>query len=84
MIIVDTLKMIRSEAQKLLQNYTSRVIANAEKRRRQALLPLWCDCYDAAAACNQKRSNNFDQLDHIIEVFSKLTEMLLQVSRIFN
>ena len=71
--------MIRSEAQTFLTKYTARVLANVEKRRKQALVPLWCDCYDAAAACNQERSNSFDQLDRIVQVFGQLTEMLLQV-----
>ena len=75
--------MIRTEAQSFLQTYTARTLANIEKRRRKAILPLWCDCYDAAAACNQKRSSKFDQLDHVVKTFGELTEMLLQVSNVY-
>ena len=72
--------MIRSEAQNFLRAYTDRVLAAQERRRNRTELPLWMDCYDAAAACNQKRSADWDQLDHIQQVFSDLTEMLLQVN----
>ena len=72
--------MIRSEAQTFLKSYTERILAAQERRRNRTEMPLWSDSYDAAAACNQKRSNDWDQLDHILKVFGELTELLLQVN----
>ena len=71
--------MIRTEAQSFLRTYTDRVLAGFEKTRNRTETPLWSECYDAAAACNQQRSRNWDQLDHIMKVFGELTETLLQV-----
>ena len=73
--------MMRSDAHKLLQDYTKRVIANHESRRRKVQQPLWMDSYDAAAACNQKRDHCFDQSDQIFSVFQELAEMLLKVNK---
>ena len=72
--------MIRSEAQTFLKSYTERILATQERRRNRTIIPLWSDNYDAAAACNQNRSNKWDQLDYIIQIFGDLTELLLQVS----
>ena len=72
--------MIRSEAQTYLRKYTDRVLAEQEKRRNRTQIPLWSESYDAAAACNQKRSNEWDQLDFILSTFGELTEHLLSVS----
>ena len=71
--------MMRSDAHKLLADYTKRVRSNHELRRRRTQLPLWADSYDAAAACNQKRETGFDQADQIFINFQDLTEMLLKV-----
>ena len=73
--------MMRSDAHKLLKDYTKRVIANHETRRRRAQLPLWADSYDAAAACNQRRDHCFDQSDQIFTLFQELAETLLKVSK---
>ena len=72
--------MIRTEAQSFLRSYTDRILAGFEKTRNRTQIPLWSESYDAAAACNQQRSNNWDQLDHVMKVFGELTEVLLQVS----
>ena len=71
--------MIRTEAQNFLRTYTDRILASQERRRNRTEMPLWMDNYDAAAACNQKRSDDWDQLDYIQQVFGELTELLLQV-----
>ena len=71
---------MRSDANKLLKDYTKRVLANHENRRRRALQPLWADSYDAAAECNIRRDNSFDQSDQILTSFSDVAEMLIKVS----
>ena len=75
--------MMRSDANRLLKDYTKRVLANHENRRRRAVQPLWADSYDAAAACNLRRESSFDQSDQIVTKFSDLAEMLLKVSSSF-
>ena len=74
--------MMRSDAERLLKDYTKRVLANQELRRKRAIQPVWADSYDAAAECNLRRDNSFDQLDQIVSKFSEVAEMLLKVSRI--
>ena len=76
--------MMRSDAHKLLADYTKRVKSNHELRRRRTQQPLWADSYDAAAACNQKREAGFDQADQIFINFQELTEMLLKVKSYFK
>ena len=72
--------MMRSDADRLLKDYTKRVLANHENRRRRAIKPLWADSFDAAAACNLQRDSSFDQTDQIVTSFSEVAEMLLKVS----
>ena len=71
---------MRSDAHRLLKDYTKRVLANHENRRRRVITPLWADSYDAAAECNLRRESSFDQTDQIVTTFSELAEMLLKVS----
>ena len=71
--------MNRSEAQQYLKSYTARVLAIIERRRSKAVKPIWLDCFDAAAACNQSKLDMDAQLDRIVELFGDLTEMLLKV-----
>ena len=71
--------MMRSDAHRLLKDYTKRVLANHENRRRRAITPLWADSFDAAAECNLRRDSSFDQSDQIVANFSELAEMLLKV-----
>ena len=77
-------RMIRSEAQLYLKSYTERILVSQERRRNRTVIPLWMESYDAAAACNQQRSNKWDQLDHILVVFGDLTELLLQVRTFYH
>ena len=72
--------MMRSDALRLLKDYTKRVTTIHENRRRRAIKPLWADSYDAAAECNIRRESGFDQSDQIVTVFSEVAEMLLKVS----
>ena len=76
----DVFRMIRSEAQTFLRSYLDRILATQERRRNRTSIPLWADSFDAAAACNQKRSSKWDQTDFILQMFGDLTELLLQVS----
>lgn len=73
--------MMRSDASRLLKDYTKRVLANQENRRRRALKPIWADSFDAAAECNLRRESSFDQSDQIVASFSELAEMLLKVRK---
>ena len=71
---------MRSDAIRLLKDYTKRVTANHENRRRRAIKPIWADSYDAAAECNLRRDPSFDQTDQIVTTFTDVAEMLLKVS----